>query len=96
MKKYNYGITEDIAKWLISQKLSTNEEILNCDEYDAALMIDCYNVCHNKKCLVYSKMIESKSGGKMFDSVIGYLHENYDTAKEREYIEKDDLMNQEI
>lgn len=49
MKKYNHGITDEMAKWLIAQNLATEEEILNCDTYDAGLMIDCYNILHNKK-----------------------------------------------
>lgn len=96
MSKYNHGITKDIAKWLISQGLATEDEILNCDIYDAGLMIDCYNIHHNKKCFVYSKMVESVSGGKMFDSVLGYLHEDYDSAKAREETEKKDIMNMRI
>lgn len=96
MKKYNHGITDKIAKWLIDQNIATEEEILNCDIYDAGLMIDCYNINHNKKCFIYSKMVKDASGKETFDSVAGYLHEDYDSAKAREKLEQKDIMNHEI
>ena len=41
-------------------------------------------------------MVESASGGQVFDSVLGYLNEDYDSAKERENIEKENMMKMEI
>lgn len=96
MTTLNHGITKEIAQWLISNQFATESEIINCDEYDAALMISCYKVHHKEKCFVHSKMVESVSGGMMFDAVHGYLHEDYESAKARELIEKNDILNMEV
>lgn len=96
MNKYKYGVTKEMAEWAIDQGLATEEELMNYNEYDADTLIACYNIHHNKKCFTYSKMVESASGIKMFDSVLGYLHEDYDSAKERERLEKEDIMNMRL
>lgn len=88
MKKYKFGVTKEMADWAIDRGLATEEELMNYNEYDAATLIDCYNIHHNKKCMVYSKMVESASGEQVFDSVLGYLNESYETAKAREELEK--------
>ena len=48
MSKYKSGVTKEMAKWAIDQGLATEEELMNYNEYDAATLIDCYNVCHKK------------------------------------------------
>lgn len=98
MKEYKYGITEKIAEWAINKGLFSEDEILSFDEDDAALLIFDYKLHHNKKCIVYSKMVENENIGiKMLDSVVGYLHEDYDSAKAREEAEiNTDILDMEV
>lgn len=95
MKEYKYGITKEIAEWAINRGLFSEDEILSFDEDDADLLIFDYKLHHNEKCMVYSKIVKNEATGKeMLDTVVGYLHENYDSAKAREEAEmNEDIMN---
>ena len=93
MKKYKYGVTEEMAKWAIEQDLATEEELMNYNEYDAATLITCYSVHNNKKCIIHSKTYINESGEEVCDSVLGYVNESYETTKAREELEKKNSQN---